>query len=180
MNFEDAYKKLQDGTASEEEKAFVTQEIEKLRKISFILDNPAQSEIFSEASDISIQKARKRFNCRTTLRVISITLVSLLVIAALVCGIIFIPSCTSAAKNQHLNRDECYSIAVDYLTEMLSQDASAFAIHDIDKELRIPNGLTNAIYVYEIELRSHDGIEYELEVSTKSGYCMLTDIDRHH
>ena len=44
MNFEDAYKKLRDGTATDEEAAFVARELENVRRISSILDNPELSD----------------------------------------------------------------------------------------------------------------------------------------
>ena len=50
MNFEDAYQKLREGTATDEEAAFVARELENVRKISAILDHP-------DLSDPGIQKA---------------------------------------------------------------------------------------------------------------------------
>ena len=43
MNFEEAYQKLRDGTATDEEAAFVARELENVRKISAILDDPGLS-----------------------------------------------------------------------------------------------------------------------------------------
>lgn len=179
MNFEDAYKKVQGGAATEEEIAFVAHELDKLRRINEILEQPLVSPVMQETDRQTIEKAKKRHNCKTTLRIILVTLISLMVIAALVCGIIFIPSLTSASRNQKLGREECLELAKTFLSDYSGENTAKYVIKDIDKELRIPAGLTNAIYVYEIEMISPEGICYEMEVSTKSGYVVLTDIDVH-
>jgi len=179
MNFESAYKKVQEGTASEEEVAFIAQELDKLRKISEILDNPAVPAPLLEAETEQVEHAKKRFNKKTTIKIISVTFVSLLVIAALVCGIIFIPSCSSAAKNCRLGREECVALAEKFIADMAENGETTFVLREVDKELRIPNGLNDAIYVYEIDFVSSYGVAYTVEVSTKSGYVILTDIDYH-
>ena len=63
MNFEEAYKKLREGTATDEEAAFVARELENVRRISSILDDPALSDPgISKAKLETVQKARKAFN----------------------------------------------------------------------------------------------------------------------
>ena len=59
MNFEDAYKKLQEGTATDEEAAFVARELENVRKISALLENPSSDSIIAKADTDTVQKARK-------------------------------------------------------------------------------------------------------------------------
>ena len=98
MNFEEAYQKLREGTATDEEAAFVARELENVRKISAILDNPAMfSPEIGQAEKETVQRARKAFNKKTLVRTIIIVLCSLLAIAAIVCAILFIPSNISAS-----------------------------------------------------------------------------------
>ena len=60
MNFEDAYKKLRDGTATDEEAAFVARELENVRRISSILDNPELSDPgIGQAEMDTVQKAER-------------------------------------------------------------------------------------------------------------------------
>ena len=89
MNFEEAYKKLHEGTATDEEAAFVARELENVRKISAVLDDPSLSgPAISKAEIETVQKARKAFNHKTLLRTVAIVLGSLLAIAAIVCALI--------------------------------------------------------------------------------------------
>ena len=179
MNLEEVIKKIESGTAGEEEKAFFSAEIEKLRRIRDILDMQPKQSVIAEADTETVLRARKHFNKKTTIRIIAVTVASLLAIAAITCGIIFIPSCTSAARSQKIERDEAVELAYEYLGEYLGEDTSNYIIHDCDKELRIPGRLNEAIFVYDIDLRTPDGlIEYELDVSTKSGFVSLEDVDR--
>ena len=178
MNFDEAYEKVLAGTATDEEKTYVNTEIDKIRRISAILDTPPASPVIAEADTETVMRARKSFNKKTTIKIAVITLLSLLAIAALVCGIIFIPSCTSASRSEKIDSEEALELAIEYLSNYTGEDASQYLLRDIDRELRIPDGLGNAIYVYEIELRTPDGgLRYELEVSAKSGYVVLTDVD---
>ena len=63
MNFEEAYTKLREGRATDEEAAFVARELENVRRISSILDDPARSDPgISKAKLETVQKARKVFN----------------------------------------------------------------------------------------------------------------------
>lgn len=175
MNFDEAFDRVKAGTASEEDKVFVEKELENLRKIRAILDDPMPEPVVSGAEEDVILRARKSFNRKTTLKVVQIVFCCLLAIAMLVCGIIFIPACTSAAGKQNISEEKAIELAKQYLSDM-DIDTTALTIRDVDRELRIPSGLSNAIYVYEIEFRDRFS-EYTLEVSTKSGYVILTDID---
>ena len=66
MNFEEAYQKLREGTATDEEAAFVARELENVRRISSILDNPTLSSPgIGEAEAETVQRARKAFNQKT-------------------------------------------------------------------------------------------------------------------
>ena len=120
MNFEEAYQKLQEGTATDAEVAFVAREIENLRKIRVILDNPALSDPEIDRVEIEkVQKARKRFNRRTLLRTILIVFCSLLIVAAIVCAILFIPSSISAASKQKYSKDQAIDAAYGCLVEQV-------------------------------------------------------------
>lgn len=177
MNFKNAFDKVQAGTASEEEVAFIAEEMEKLHRISELLDNPSASPIVLEAEAKDIEKAKKSYNKKTTIKIIIITFIVLCLIACLVCGIIFIPSLTSAVSNVRHDRDECVQNAEAFISDMTGEDATYFMIKDIDRELRIPDSLWNAIFVYEIDFVDAGGTKYRVEVNSKSGFVILTDKD---
>ncbi len=179
MNFEDAYKKVQDGTASDEEAAFVAREIVNAQKVSALLDAAEpQRPLLAPADEETFRKARRSFNLKTTVRVIVIVIVSLSVIAGATLGIIFGTAGSAAKKSARLTREDAIDAAVAYVAGLSSTDAKDFVVHDVDKRLNVSGGLTKATRIYQIELR--DGVrEYEVEVNAASGYVTLTDMEYH-
>ena len=179
MNFEEAYKKLQEGTATDEEAAFVARELENVRRIQSILDHPDLSDPgISRAEMETVQKARKAFNHKTLLRTIAVVLCSLLAIAAIVCAILFIPSNISASGKVKLSRDQAIGAAYACLAEEVGEEqASSFYVDYAHRHLRYVGSIFDAIYVYKIEYEDARGREYEIEVNSNSGYTVIRDID---
>lgn len=179
MNFEDAYKKLRDGTATDEEAAFVARELENVRRISSILDNPELSDPgIGQAEMDTVQKARKVFNQKTLIRTVVVVLCSLLVIAAIVCAILFIPSNISASGKVTLSKEQAVEVAHACLVEELGEEeAGRFYVDYAHRHLRYVGSIFDAIYVYKIEYEDIRGREYEIEVNSNSGYTVIRDID---
>ncbi|MBR1455805.1 MAG: hypothetical protein IJ594_01430 [Oscillospiraceae bacterium] len=180
MNFEDAYKKLRDGTASDEEAAFVARELENVRRISAILDDPRLSDPgIVQAEQETVQKARRAFNRKSMLRTLAIVLCSLLAVAAIVCGILFIPSNISASGRVAVTREEAIEAGRACLAEQLGgeEEARAYYVDHIHRHLRYGGSIFEGIYVYRIEFENTYGDEYEIEVNANSGYTTIRDID---
>ena len=179
MNFEDAYKKLRDGTATDEEAAFVARELENVRRISSILDNPELSDPgIGQAEMDTVQKARKVFNQKTLIRTVVVVLCSLLVIAAIVCALLFIPSNISASGTVKLTKEQAVEAAHACLVEELGEEeAGRFYVDYAHRHLRYVGSIFDAIYVYKIEYEDIRGREYEIEVNSNSGYTVIRDID---
>ncbi len=179
MNFEEAYKKLRDGTATDEEAAFVARELENIRKISAILDNPDLNDPgIGKAEMEAVQKARQAFNHKTLIRTIVVVVSSLLVIAAIVCAILFIPSNISAAGKVKLSKEQAVEAAyVCLVDEVGEEQAKHFYIDYAHRHLRYVGNVFDAIYVYKIEYEDANGREYEIEVNSNSGYTVIRDID---
>ena len=194
MNFEDAYKKLRDGTATDEEAAFVARELENVRRISSILDDPELSadnahalhpnhpELsdpgIRQAEIEAVQKARKVFNHKTLIRTIIVVLCSLLVIAAIVCAILFIPSNISASGKVKLTKEQVIEAAHACLVEEVGEEeAGRFYVDYAHRHLRYVGSIFDAIYVYKVEYEDIYGREYEIEVNSNSGYTVIRDID---
>mgnify|MGYP002520866722 FL=1 len=179
MNFEEAYKKVADGTATDEEAAFVGREIVNAQRITALLSDDAPPRpVLETADEDTVRKARRAFNLRTTLRVIVIVLVSLGVIAGATLGIIFGTAGSAAKKSAVYSREEAVDLAGAYIADYTGKDAAAFVVHDVDKKLDMGDGLSRSVRIYEVELRDGEK-EYEVEVNAKSGYTMLTDLDYH-
>ncbi len=179
MNFEEAYRKLQDGTATDEEAAFVARELENVRRIRSILDEPELSDPgISRAEIETVQKARKAFNHKTLLRTLAIVLCSLLAIAAIVCAVLFVPSNISASGKVKLAKDRAIDAAFACLTEEVGEEeAKRFYVDYAHRHLRYEGSIFDAVYVYKIEFEDARGREYEIEVNSSSGYTVIRDID---
>ena len=179
MNFEDAYRKLREGTATDEEAAFVARELENVRKISALLEDPALMDPGIRKAEVStVQKARKEFNRKTMIRTIVIVLCSLAAIAAIVCGILFIPSNISAAGKVNVTKEEAIEAARAVLVnEVGEEQAETFYIDYAHRHLRYSGTIFEAVYIYKIEFENPFGNEFEIEVSAQSGYAVITDID---
>jgi hypothetical protein len=179
MNFEEAYRKLQEGTATDEEAAFVARELENVRKIRSILDHPDLSDPgISRAEIETVKKARKVFNHKTTLRTIAVVLCILLAVAAIVCAILFIPSNISASGKEKLSKEQAVDAAFSCLEEEVGgEQAKLFYVDYAHRHLRYVENIFDAIYVYKIEFEDALGREYEIEVNSNSGYTVIRDID---
>ena len=179
MNFEEAYQKLRDGTATDEEAAFVARELENVRKISAILDDPALSDPEIQNAEIeTVHKARKVFNRKMLVRTIVITLCSLLAVAAIVCAILFIPSNISASGKVTITKEQAIESAYACLVEQVGEEqAKTFYVDYAHRQLRYVGNIFDAIYVYKIEFEDTLGREYEIEVNSNSGYTVIRDID---
>lgn len=195
MKINKIYEKLRSGTATEKEIAFIREEAAKLRRLNEMIDlfgdENGEAKPASALSDAAepklavadietVRRARKAFNSRLFWRIVILSVCSLLAVAALVCGIIFIPSISSAKRNELVQRDSAVELAKDCLAGYVD-DVNKYYIHDIDKNLKINGHLTDAFYIYEIEFRNYDnGAEYEITVNARSGYTMLTDVELRH
>ena len=179
MNFEEAYQKLREGTATDEEAAFVARELENVRRISAILDNPAlYSPDIRQAESEAIQKARKAFNKKALICTIVIVLCSLAVIASITCAVLFIPSNISASAKLEFTRDQAIEKAFACLVEQIGQEsADTFYVDYAHRHLRYVSSIFDAIYVYKVEFEDALGNEYEIEVNTNSGYTVIRDVD---
>ena len=179
MNFEDAYQKLRAGTATDEEAAFVARELENVRKISAVLDDPGLSDPgITKAGEETVKKARKEFNKKTLVRTIVTVLCVLASIAAIVCAILFIPSNITAAGKQNITKQQAVDAAKEVMVnELGAEEAETFYVDYAIKHLRYERDIFHGVYVYKVEFQDAYGREYEIEVNTDSGYAVIRDID---
>ena len=126
----------------------------------------------------TVQKARKVFNHKTLIRTIIVVLCSLLVIAAIVCAILFIPSNISASGKVKLTKEQAIEAAHACLVEEVGEEeAGRFFVDYAHRHLRYVGSIFDAIYVYKVEYEDIYGREYEIEVNSNSGYTVIRDID---
>ncbi len=179
MNFEEAYRKLRDGTASDEEAAFVAGELENVRRISAIIDAANISDPgIREAEERTVQRARREFNRKSLVRTLVTVLCCIAVLGAMVCGLLFIPATISASRQLELSREEAVDAARECLELQIGEDkAAGFYLDYVFRELRYEGSIFRAVYVYDLEFEDAFGNEYEIKVNGKSGYALISDVD---
>ena len=179
MNFEDAYRKLREGTATDEEAAFVARELENVRRIGALLDDPALSDPgIRKAEAETVKKARTAFNRKMLVRTVVIVLVSLAVIAAAVCGVLFIPSNVSASGHVNVTREEALELARAELRNQVGEQAAAdFYVDYQHRRLHYTENIFRAVYVYRIQFENARDVEYTFDVNASSGHVSIHDID---
>lgn len=186
MNFDEAFKHYQDGTASEEEKAYVKEQL-KLAN-DFIADDNAKlsSAPCKEAEKDDVKKAKIKFKWRYIVIPVC-TIVAVLLVVGAILGGVFGYSASCAKDSVVYNRYACVEIARDKAFEFLKNktislpyiitSADELIIDDVDLEFNY-NGrhLDNSYYSYFVEFDFY-GVEIELEVDTRTGECKVVDVD---
>lgn len=179
MNFEEAYRNLRDGIASNEEAAFVARELENVRRISALIDATNVSDPgIREAEEKTVRRARRVFNRKSLVRTLVAVLCCVVVLGALVCGLLFVPSNISASSQLELTKDEAVAAARECLALQIGEDkAAGFYLDHVFRELRYEGSIFRAVYVYDLEFEDAFGNEYEVKVNGKSGYALISDVD---
>lgn len=186
MNFDEAFKRYQDGTASEEEKAYVKEQLKLANE--FIADDDAKlaTAPCKEAEQEDVKKAKKKFKWRYIVIPVCTIVAVLLVVAAILGGVFgYSASCAKDAAVYHklecveMARDKAFEFLRDKVTSLPYKITSAdeLAIDDIDLEFNY-NGkhLDNSYYSYFVEFEFYQ-VDIEIEVDTRTGECKVVDID---
>ena len=181
MEFEKAYQKYREGTASEEEKAFVESEIERIRKVSSVIDEKPLRNVVEKAEADEVKKAKKKYTLKTTLITLLIVAAVIIVIAAAVCGGIFGTAVTAAKQNLNVSVTEAERIATLQALDIAGTENAKIIISSIEKEIVYTSQLKNSRYIYEVEaVIILDGLkrtELEIEINADTGIARITDVD---
>ncbi len=177
MKFEELYQKYIDGTATDEEKAFVEEEIEKAKKLNAILDSQDAKRVVAQVEKDDVKKAKKQFTMRSIITIIVVCAIALTVVAGAVCGGVFGTAVTSAKNLSHFeNTPEAGECAKRYIVNNLNDNGSLI-VTEIDRNLVMSDGLNKAYYRYEVEVQSLNGREYDILVDGRNGECKVMEID---
>ena len=179
MDFEKLYQKYQDGTATEEERKLVEEEIEKAKAINSILEEKPEEkkDVVSKYIDTDkVKDALKYFNFKQMIRTVLIMCTVIVVLAAIVIGTILGVSYYNANRAEVITQEQAITLAKEYVADYGEIEAEKLIVSEVDKEMDIKFNLVDSIYVYEIELVTPSE-EYSVKVNSKSGYTMISDID---
>ncbi|MEG2274693.1 MAG: hypothetical protein RSC44_05100, partial [Clostridia bacterium] len=124
MNFEDAFKHYQEGTATAEEKEYVTDELAKAKAFSPLLDDEGLNVTpvtLAEADIRDVRMAKKQFKWRKLVTGISGIGLTLVLIAMLL-GTVFGIASNFANQNIVYNREESVLFAKNYAFDFLQKN----------------------------------------------------------
>ncbi len=180
MDFKEVYKKYVDGTANDEEKAFVEAEMERARKVNTEIISSSQK------TNVETKKDNRRKKLKQTLKIIIVSTVVFLVISIIAFGTIFGLAVSNALDNIEVQPGEAkekalefsYIYARDHYGYTGSMEALNLDNHDPDmRELVFRVPFKKCHYVYDFEFLAGN-MEFEVQVNSKTGMCTITDIDR--
>lgn len=176
MDFEKAYQNFLNGSATPEEIEFVRSEMNKARTLNDIIDNVKRESAITPAEKEQVKKAIKNFNIKDTVKTLIIVGVSLIVLAAITLGAIFIPMVSIAKDNLNVSRDEAKELAISYVANKEGISKDNVRIVEFERELEVEGRIKNARYVYSIELYNGSDKMYEIDVDAKTGK-LIVEVD---
>lgn len=193
MNYEEAFRHYREGTATEEEKAFVLDEIAKAKALSSLLDDEAlavKAAPIKEADAKEVKEAKHQLAWKRVLAGL-LSVAALLIIIGAVLGGVFGAAASYAKDSMVVGKAAAAKTAEDYAFEYtLSRypsfigDRSSFIAEperEIDERFNFEGNLRDSYYTYEIEVEgwSANGFKYEYEISvnSKTGSCVVIDFD---
>lgn len=182
MSFEQIYEKYLNGTATEEEKLYIEEEIAKARKLAEIMDKKQLEDPVVEQADTELVKsARKKFSKRATISGVIIVFAVMIVVTAIVLGSIFGVAVSGAKKQQQYSIEEAKQFAIEfcdnnYSTDKITGLSSQFFVDEANAELVMTKTLKNSYYKYVIELKNGI-VEIEVEVDSRTSLIKVVDID---
>ena len=172
MDFENAYQKFLDGTATPEEVEFVRSEIRKAKELSEIIDM-GKTDVIKKADDEKVKKAAKKFSLKMAVTTVCIVLVTLVVAAGIVLGSVFGVAVGGAKRNTSVvSQEEVKQIALDYIKTELNIDEEAIG-------WKIERDLEMTYYIYEVDVNTSRGKEIELEIDGRNGKVIYVEVDRY-
>lgn len=176
MDFESVYKKYVEGTANDEEKAFVEQELDKAQKMTEIIDAYQSSRPIEEECDReTVKKAQKKFAKKNALRALAITAACIVLIAAIVLASVFGTAFGAANKNCNITEEEAKQIALQFVANTYGTNGVPI-VTECKREIDYSSDLRHSVYTYEIEIQYGLVYEIDVRVNAKTGLVTLEEI----
>ena len=174
MDFERAYQKFLEGTATQEEIDFVREEMNKAKAVNDILDNVRTDDKIVKAEQEEVQKAVKKFKIKDTIKVFVIALASLFIVAGIVLASIFIPAYGNANDNLNISAKQAKEQAIEWvINNDNNANAEKVRVVEFEREFEYNGRAKKAHYVYVVEV--YDGTDnvYEIEINAKTGELIV-------
>lgn len=175
MDFEKAYQKFLNGTASPEETEFVRNEMKKANDINGILSSVKNEGATNTAERETVKKAMKIYWKKDTLKILLIVCCSVLAVAIGVACAIGIPILSNAKDNMNYTKEQAEAIAIEYLTDKYPDRADEIEVYRVEKELEVEGRIKNARYIYVLDVYNGENNVLEIEIDSKTGKIIEID-----
>ena len=177
MNFDELYEKYKNGSASDEERAYVESEISKARKLAAIIDEQDNKRVIEPVEEEQVKRSVHGFMRHTRIRIALIVTAILLLLSLLCYAGFFGIAIFNASKNSVCDRNEATELAKKWLVQTYT-DLKTDDIHvtEVERDLALHHGLARAYFEYDIEIYCN-GTEYEFWVDSSDGEVRLVDRD---
>lgn len=176
MDFEKAYQKFLEGTATPEEMEFVRSEMKKANEINNVLATVNNEGVTDIAEKETVKKAMRRYWKKDTLKIVAIVCSALLVLAIGVACAIGIPIVSNAKKNTHYTEEQAKEIAIEYVMGLSTTPGeSEIVVYKVEKELEVEGRIKNARYIYVVDVYNGVNNVLEIEIDSKTGKIIEVD-----
>ncbi len=183
MNFEEAFKHCQDGTATKEERDYIKSQLDAAN--TFMDERPADPVPVKEAEKEDVKRAKKKL-IRYIVAPVCAILCALLIVGAILGGV-FGFAATSAKESVKYDKTACVEIAkgkaFNYVVDGLEYDSAIYLdinnyqVDSIERNFQYDGKhLNHSYYTYTVEV-SIAGNEFEIVVDTRNGNTPRMDVD---
>ena len=179
MNFDEALRHMQEGTATDEEKAYVEEKLKSANR-SVKSDSPR---IIEKPKPAKIKGQKRELG--KFFKLIIVIIAIFLVLGVIFAGV-FGSAAANAKKAEVISKTEAQEIGQVYVYRLAQDGDMALPLvtsiddvklYDIDHDLSYDAAKpANSFYVYEI-IFNVMGSRIEIEVDTRTGKCTVTDIN---
>lgn len=191
MNYEEAFRHYREGTATEEEKAFVQEEIAKAKALSSLMDDQGlavKPAPIKEADAKEVKDAKQHLVWKRVLAGLLAVIVLLVALGAILGGV-FGSAAGYADGNIAVSRTEARDIAADFALQDAARrgyivDANGCYVEserEIDERFNFEGDLKSSYYSYKVDVTCYttDGyeLEYEIEVNSHTGNAWVHEFE---
>ena len=184
MRFDEAYEKVLNGTATEEEREYVREQVRKAEQIDNILKSEERAPVTAAEVPKMIKKGQKKVKRKGAAIFFRMVMLAVIVGAGAFGGGVLETAVSSAKKADLISSEEARTIAeAAAVNRVAEREDGTLTPHivEMDKELEIAPKLTDSVYVYTFDLQILSDkwlYEVEVEVNAKTGYAFISDFDR--
>ena len=199
MNYEEAFRHYREGTATDEEKAFVLDELAKAKALSTLLDDEAlavKPAPIKQAEAEDVRSAKHHLVVKRALAALIAIAVIIVALGAILGGV-FGSAASYAKGNMEYSKTDARELASEFAKNdvlkrgLTAKYTEADLEREIDEGFNFASNITSSYYSYEVDVKVYaedeSGVwwelEYEILVNSHTGSASLlepVDIEREY